>query len=187
MGRVTNSLFQAREVRTRGIRPILTSWVCLGAIFFLVIVGGFYLARIYLETEVPFVVAEGISMQPVIREGDIIIFKGVEPDEIGVGDIIIFEVPDELEEILPPRITHRVIDKITTADDVIFRTKGDNAPLDSFEVPMGKVLGKKIVIIPYIGLIILVAKKPLGAVALVLAFVIISGLGHISREETPRA
>jgi len=159
------------------------SWVGLGGLLCLGVFGGFYAARIYLDTEVPFVVAEGISMSPAIREGHIIVFRGVEPDEIDVGDIIIFEVPDELEEILPPRITHRVIDKKTTAEGVTFRTKGDNAPLDSFEVPEDKVLGKEIAIIPYVGLVILVAKRPLGAVALVIGLVIISGFGRIFREE----
>lgn len=142
------------------------------------------MAGIILDTEVPFVVAEGISMMPAIREGDIIVFRGVEPAEIEVGDIIIFEVPDELDEILPPRITHRVIDKKTTIYGVVFRTKGDNAPLDSFEVPEDRVLGKEIAIIHYLGLIILLAKKPLGAAALVISFIVISVSSVISKKDS---
>lgn len=156
----------------------------MGALLCLAVFGGFYAARIYLNTEVPFVVAEGISMAPTIREGHIIVFRGVEPDEIDVGDIIIFEVPDELEEILPPRITHRVIEKKATADGLVFRTKGDNAPLDSFEVPEEKVLGKEIAIIPYVGIVILAAKRPLGAGVLVTAFLFIFCFRRIFREET---
>lgn len=173
---------QGHQIRTYWIRSALTSWVAVGAVLCLVVFGGFYAARIYLDTEVPLVVAEGISMQPAIREGDILVFRGVEPDEIEVGDIIIFEVPDELEEILPSHITHRVIDKKATADGVVFRTKGDNAPLDSFEVPEDKVLGKKIAIIPYLGLIILLAKRPLGIAALVVGFIVVSVSSMLSKK-----
>jgi signal peptidase I len=164
------------------VRPLLKGWVVPGFIFLIGIFGSFHAARILLETEVPFVVAQGISMKPAIREGDILIFKGTDPYEIEVGDIIIFKVPEELEDILPQKITHRVIEKKTTEEGVIFRTKGDNAPRDSFEVPEGRVLGKEIAKIPYLGLPILFAKKPLGVVAIVLGFIVISFLSLSSEK-----
>lgn len=163
-------------------RSFLFSWLGLGAIFCLIIFGSFYLSRTFLHTNVPFVVAKGISMRPTINEGDIIIFKGEEPSRIKIGDVIIFEIPDELVGILPPRITHRVVDIKTTEDSLFFRTKGDNAPLDSFEVPEDKILGKKMVIIPYLGLVILLAKKPLGIAVLVIGFSIFSISGRISKK-----
>ena len=150
---------------------------------FLVVFGVFQASRIVLDTDVPFVVAEGISMYPNINNGDIVIFRGVEPEEVEVGDVIIFNVPEELKEELPPRVTHRVINVKPTQVGFVFRTKGDNAPLDSWEVHEEKVLGRMVTRIPYIGIFILLAKTPVGVVVLVGVFLLLSYVGKKPRNE----
>ena len=108
---------------------------------------GFSLLQIVCNTSTPLAVARGQSMQPNVREGDILLFQGVPPDEIQVGDIIFFEVPVDMRDILPERITHRVIEVNYDSNGIFFRTQGDNAPPDTYEVRSSDVLGKKIAII----------------------------------------
>ena len=172
------------KIPDSSLKPSKQSWrslilsLSLSAMCFLVVFGVFQASRIVLDTDVPYVVAEGISMHPNINNGDIIVFRGVEPEEVGVGDIIIFNVPEELKEELPPRVTHRVVDVKLTQVGLVFRTKGDNAPLDSWEVHEEKVLGRMVMRIPYVGIFILLAKTPLGIVVLVGIFLLLSFVGR---------
>jgi signal peptidase len=101
-------------------------------------------------------------MEPSIREGDILVFRGVEPEEVEVGDVILFEVPEDMEGLLPPRITHRVTEIKRENGGLYFRTKGDNAPLDTYEIPAGNVVGINVAVIPYVGLPLLFAQRPVG-------------------------
>ena len=133
---------------------------------------GFTMLQVVCNTTMPLAVARGQSMQPNIHEGDILIFQGVPPDEIQVGDIIFFEVPMEMRDILPERITHRVIEINQDSKGIFFRTQGDNAPPDTYEVRSSDILGKNIAIIPYIGMIFILLQTPLGMGAIVALFII---------------
>jgi len=133
---------------------------------------GFTMLQVVCNTTMPLAVARGQSMQPNIHEGDILIFQGVPPDEIQVGDIIFFEVPMEMRDILPERITHRVIEINQDSKGIFFRTQGDNAPPDTYEVRSSDILGKNIAIIPYIGMIFILLQTPLGMGAIVVLFII---------------
>jgi len=133
---------------------------------------GFTMLQVVCNTTMPLAVARGQSMQPNIHEGDILIFQGVPPDEIQVGDIIFFEVPMEMRDILPERITHRVIEINQDSKGIFFRTQGDNAPPDTYEVRSSDILGKNIAIIPYIGMIFILLQTQLGMGAIVALFII---------------
>ena len=75
-------------------------------------------------------------------------------------------------DILPERITHRVIEINQDQDGIYFRTQGDNAPPDTYEVRSSDVLGKNIAIIPYIGMIFIILQTPIGMGAVVVLFII---------------
>jgi len=89
-------------------------------------------------------------MEPNINVYDVVVTKRVDTNTINEGDIITYVSTSSLGEGLT--ITHRVISKIITDDDVKFRTKGDNNNVaDSALVSSENVLGKVIFKIPYLG------------------------------------
>lgn len=63
-------------------------------------------------------------MEPTFGDGDVILWVEVEPDELRVGDIIIYKHPTKPFGGL---IAHRIIEiPITPAGWYRFETKGDN-------------------------------------------------------------
>jgi len=132
---------------------------------------GYTILQTVCNTSIPIAVARGQSMQPNIHEGDILLFQGVPMDEIQIGDIIFFDVPFEMRDILPNRITHRVIEINNDSNGIYFRTQGDNAPPDTYEVRSSTVLGKNIAIIPYIGFIFIILQTPLGMGVVIVLYI----------------
>jgi len=61
------------------------------------------------------------SMRPAIVPGDLVIVRPVDPDSIGVGDVITFEAPLGKHEL----VTHRVVAMTTSAQGPEFKTRGD--------------------------------------------------------------
>lgn len=151
--------------------------LCLFLLPFLV---GYMALQGVLHTSEPLAVSRGYSMEPTIREGDILVFRGVSAEEVKVGDVILFQVPDEMVGLLPERITHRVVEIRKEAGVTYFRTKGDNAPLDTFEVPADKVVGVNIAVIPYVGAPILFAQSPLG-VGTIMVLIVASERRRVGR------
>ena len=161
---------EARDVDSRYLYLIKVKRLCL---FLFPLFFGFSILQVVCNTSMPLAVSQGRSMQPLINEGDLLLFQGVPAEEIQVGDVIIFEVPLEMRDLLPPRITHRVTEVIRDTRGIHFRTKGDNAPPDTYEVPGGKVLGLNVAIFPYVGLVLLYIQTPLG-MGLILAVVLVT-------------
>jgi signal peptidase I len=142
--------------------------VCLFVLPFLI---GYMALQGVMQTSEPLAVSRGRSMEPTIREGDILVFRGVSTEDVKVGDVLLFQVPDEMVGLLPERITHRVVEIRKEAGVTYFRTKGDNAALDTFEIPADKVVGLNIAVIPYVGTPILFAQSPLGMGAIMVLIV----------------
>lgn len=86
----------------------------------------------------------GISMEPYLRAGDVVIVSRSSPDDINVGDIVLFQ--DQSKQVV-----HRVIEIRRPEQDLEFVTQGDanNRPDDP--VPARVIDGKAIVKIPKIG------------------------------------
>jgi signal peptidase len=98
------------------------------------------------------------SMEPTIKVGSLIISRPIEPEEVEVGDIIIFH-PVSVGENL---ITHRVISK-DRSFSIFFETKGDaNDVPDPFAVPAQNLEGKVIFHAPYWGYFTEFIKTPFG-------------------------
>lgn len=72
----------------------------------------------------PLAVVRGNSMYPLLREGDIIILTKKSPDEIKVGDVIVYK------SVKGNLIVHRVIEVTNLNGVYYFKTKGDNNYLD---------------------------------------------------------
>ena len=103
-------------------------------------------------SNVPLAVVEGYSMWPTLRQGDLIIAYKPSPEDIHVGDIIIYK------DYRGTLIIHRVIEVLKRGNKYYYVTKGDNNPYrDPMDVPYERVEGKVITInnivikIPYLG------------------------------------
>jgi len=91
---------------------------------------------------------QGTSMEPTFGGNDVILLVEVNPAELKVGDIIVFQHPTLAN---PPLIAHRIIEVGTDIDGKYkFRTKGDNmSEPDQHWVPEEKVEGLVIGVIYY--------------------------------------
>jgi signal peptidase I len=147
-------------------RLLLLSKVKKLCLCFLPLFLGYLFLQNTLNIDEPLAVSTGRSMEPNIHEGDILVFRGVSFEEIEVGDVILFEVPEEMGGLLPPRITHRVIEVRRENGEIYYRTKGDNAPLDTYEIPASNVVGLNVAVIPYVGLPLLFAQRPVGIIVI---------------------
>lgn len=80
------------------------------------------------------------SMEPEIKQGDLIFIKTIDPSEIKVRDVITFFDPDSDKNSV---LTHRVVEIIEEEDGSLsFRTQGDfNVAPDRQTVSADKVIG----------------------------------------------
>ncbi|RLE42189.1 signal peptidase I [Candidatus Woesearchaeota archaeon] len=86
--------------------------------------------------------------------GDIIILRGKKPEDIKIGEIIVFKANR------PDPIIHRVINKTKHGDEYYFTTKGDhnprvypNAEIAEDKISEERVLGVALIRIPWLGYI----------------------------------
>ena len=102
------------------------------------------------------------SMEPTIPIGSIVVVKRVNPDDVKVSNIIVFQRSDA-------KTLHRVIDKIVENDSYYFKTKGDaNEDPDPWIVQPEQVRGALLLTIPYYGYLIYFAGTPIGFVLMVI-------------------
>lgn len=80
--------------------------------------------------------AQGESMRPFIRDGDILEIAPVNGEEIRLGDVIFYHVGERRT------VAHRVIEKIIQNDKPIFLTKGDSNTGEGEKVYLEQVLGR---------------------------------------------
>jgi signal peptidase len=142
--------------------------------------GGVEALRIGLGSDSPLMVVSSGSMIPTLNVGDIIIVRGVAPQTITVGTIIIFHSPVDYE--MP--IVHRVIAVDQQGTGLFFQTKGDNNPVaDGWRVPSGNLIGVYVAKIPYVGLLSLELRGPLGITVIILLIALIIAIEY--RESKP--
>jgi signal peptidase len=102
------------------------------------------------------------SMEPTIPIGSIVVAKRVNPDNVKVGNIIVFQRSNS-------KTLHRVIDKIVENDSYYFKTKGDaNEDPDPWIVQPEQVQGSLLLTIPYYGYLIYFAGTPIGFILMVI-------------------
>ena len=97
----------------------------------------------------------GVSMEPYLQAGDVVIVGRSSPEDIHVGDVILFQNQSR-------QVVHRVIEVQETRGGLEFVTQGDanNRPDDP--VAVEDVAGKAIVRIPKIGWLSLQLKRIVG-------------------------
>ena len=109
-------------------------------------------------------------MVPTLNVGDIILVSGIDPHQVTVGTIVIFHSPNNYD--LP--IVHRVIEIINEGGSIFFRTKGDHNPgPDGWRVPSQNLMGVYVAKLPYVGILSLQLRGPLGITLIVLLVALI--------------
>lgn len=99
-----------------------------------------------LSTDTPIVAVESNSMVPEFQRGDLLVIQGVPAADLGIGDIVVFSVPDKGVPIV-----HRLVDR---NPDGTFQTKGDANPAQHYyetRIEYSQIHGREIAIIPYLG------------------------------------
>jgi signal peptidase len=74
-----------------------------------------------LDTPKPVMAVVSGSMEPTFHKGDLIVSKGVPPETLEVGDVIVYENPVKRIDVV-----HRIVAKEQRGYHIYFFTKGDN-------------------------------------------------------------
>lgn len=132
------------------------------------VISSYVLIALVMGTYSPFLVVSSQSMQPIINYGDLVIMRGAPSENIGVGDVIAFNVPSPYDSIAASPTVHRVVEKWTEDGEVYFKTRGDqNDNNDPWTISTENVLSKYTQYkVPYVGLIFILLATPLGFVLL---------------------
>jgi signal peptidase len=153
-------------------------------LLFVVTYGGVEVLRIAMQTESPLMVVSSGSMIPTLNVGDIILVRGVDPNTVKIGTIIIFHDPND--PTIP--IVHRVVGIEDQSQELYFETKGDNNPVkDGWLVPAQDLMGVYIGKVPYIGLLSLELRGPTGVALIILLIALIIAIEYNeSRHAKPK-
>ena len=84
------------------------------------------------------------------NKGDIMVLRGIKPENLGIGQILVFNGNSQ------DPIIHRVVDKKIENNKYMFTTKGDNNPIPysaigETSITEDKILGRAIFRIPLLG------------------------------------
>ena len=118
------------------------------------------------------------SMEPAINNGDAIVVKNCEEEDLQTGDVITFEQNQKI-------ITHRIqkIEEDQTTNEKTYITKGDNNNIeDSENIKFSAIIGKCILTVPYLGNIISVLENKLIILIIILIILILFFL-KIQKQE----
>ena len=84
------------------------------------------------------------------NKGDIMVLYGTSPQNIKIGDVIVFKTSQ------PDPIIHRVVGVTKESSSIYFQTKGDNNPdsiisLGENRVSSSSLIGRAVIRIPFLG------------------------------------
>lgn len=160
-----------RAARLVSIPGIIKRTITLAAIIIVCII-----AFLSIRGTLPFMPVFGISMEPVLHAGDLIIMEEVSPYDIEVGDIIVFSVPKQVREFYnyPLVVAHRVKAVRDAPTGLTFRTQGDNTGEDPFTVRPQDIRGQVSKQIAYLGFPLLFFQSQQGLFFIVIALILLA-------------
>ena len=126
------------------------------------------------------------SMVPTYDPGDVVVVRGVKDAaaEVQVGDVVTFQpVSDD-----PTLITHRVVEKVFTADGTVFVTRGDANSADDDPLVPAQIKATVMYHVPYVGYASLYLGQQRGTLVVGAAVaLLVYGAFMVLRPERPRA
>lgn len=134
----------------------------------------------------PFYVVSSGSMEPVLKQYDILVVRdGQSFDDLKVGEIIVFHRPEGGDRV----IVHRIIEIVEGRDgDKILRTKGDanpsSIPGTDFPITREDYIGRVVYVIPGVGFITQAIAPPVNyiIIAIILAILFFNRMGKKSKK-----
>jgi signal peptidase I len=117
------------------------------------------------------------NMAPEIQTGSLLTIKAIRPENIQVGDIIIYDVPSGMQDYYhyPAVVFHRVVE-IQATPSLGFRTKGTNTGEDPFTIHPEDIKGTIGTTIPYLGLPLLFFQGSQGTGFLIILLLLLTFL-----------
>jgi signal peptidase len=126
----------------------------------------------------PLSVVEGNSMSPNIRNDDAVFISSVEPEQLKIGDVVVFADPESPGD----SIMHRIISLDTSEKTTLVVTKGDaNPTVDPFAIPAQRISGKVSAVFPRAGALLSYIHSPYGFIVCVICPVALLFLYFICR------
>ena len=132
-------------------------------------------AFLSVRGNLPFMPIYGSSMEPTLTSGSLLMIDPIDPQDVKIGDIIVYDVPPMVREYYnyPHTVSHRVIE-IMTSPSLGFRTKGDNTGEDPFTVRPQDIRGTVGTQIPYLGLPLLFFQSEQGVIFAIIALILLA-------------
>lgn len=107
----------------------------------------------------PFHVVVSDSMAPQIRDGDAVTIKSVAPEQIRVGQVVVFQDPSQTGRLL----INRVVGVEGEGYGMLFTTRGDRNPETAWaQVSSSEVVGVMGSRLPYLGTVLRSLQSPDG-------------------------
>jgi signal peptidase len=126
------------------------------------------------------------SMVPTVQAGDLVIYQKKSPEDVGVGDIIVFYDPADTSRLT--LVTHRIMEVNNDNGETTYRTKGDaNNTDDQYPVTTDEMIGIFKARIPKMGNAVLFLQTTKGMlVCIVIPLILLFALDSIGRGRTPK-
>lgn len=157
---------RARQTLKWNQRSDLAQTLFVIGIVVVMTLGGYGLFTVSMGTSNPLVVVESESMLPTLEVGHLLVLQARAPEEIQVGDIIVFNAYYHDKPIV-----HRIIEIQNVTGELRYYTKGDNNALTDpgFRVHED-IIGVVVLPIPYVGHVTLFLHEPYGFAIVVVLF-----------------
>lgn len=140
--------------------------------------GGYGVFMLAMGTTSPLVVVTSESMEPILYRGDLLVVQARAPDQIRLGDIIVYRDTEFHPET---SIVHRVVEIVNVNGTYFYYTKGDANPVrDDGYRTYDEVVGAMVLTIPWIGNVSLFLRTPQGFILVAAIFIAILVLPEIA-------
>ncbi len=165
---------RARQTLKWNQRSELTQTLFVIALVVGMTLGGYGLFTVSMGTSNPLVVVESESMLPTLEVGHLLVLQARAPEQIQVGDIIVFDASYHNKPIV-----HRIveIENVTieienvTTSELHYYTEGDNNDLrDPGYRVHEDIIGVVVLAVPYVGHVTLFLHEPYGFAIVVVLF-----------------
>jgi signal peptidase len=122
------------------------------------------------------------SMEPELPSGSLMTVKRLNPEDVKVGDVIVYNVPKTVRDYYnyPPVVSRNVIE-IRTTPSLSFRTKGNKTGMDPFIIKPSDIRGTAGTRIPYLDLPLKLFQNLAGLITVISIIVLLTVLLY-SRE-----
>lgn len=130
------------------------SWLVYLAILAALIYGLPQILTFVLETEYPLASITSSSMWPTLKQGDLVLIKGVNKEELQVGDVVVYQ--NEMGFTI-----HRIV----KMDGETLVTKGDANNINDSPVKYEQLIGRLVEVrskplrLPYLGMVSALVQK----------------------------